>query len=70
MGLEVSYKDVLLPPTGSQKPFQNGIWIKVYNGATVHWMVWYNRVGIVPSWKYTPENPENPDYVKLVCDLN
>ena len=53
-------------PTGSQKPLSDGIWIKLYNGAPVHWLVWKNNLpeGQVPFWQYT-EGGNN--YVPLVC---
>lgn len=50
-------------PTGGQMHLRDGIWIKMYNGADPHWLVWKNDV--IPSyWKYNDEN----NYVNSVSN--
>jgi hypothetical protein len=57
-------------PTGTEKPFLDGIWLKQYNGATRgNWMAWKNTnlpAGTLPHWQNNPLNILSRDYVELV----
>lgn len=63
-------------PTGTQKPFFDGVWMKQYNGASGgNWMAWKNTnlpQGTAPYWQNNPLSTGTPtrparNYVELVC---
>ncbi len=49
-------------PTGGEKPLTDGIWIKMYNGASPHWLAWQNTQGVVPYWQVN----DSAGYVQAV----
>ena len=57
-------------PTGNEKPFTDGIWLKQYNGASGgNWMAWKNiglPQGTAPYWKNNNLNGVELLIIKIV----
>lgn len=48
--------------------FHDPIWIKAYNSATRHYMVWQNAVAATAIWKRNELAGDGRNYVHLVCN--
>lgn len=49
-------------PAGGEKPLTDGIWIKMYNGASPHWLAWQNTEEGDPYWQVS----DSAGYVQAV----
>ena len=61
-------------PTGDQKPFSDGLWIKNYNGSSRgYWMTWKNTnlpPNVLPYWQLNDLNSNGHNYVAAICSRN